>query len=229
MLKELKVMVKALAVISGDLDSMLAAKMVMDQGIDVTGVCFKSAFFSYERAIKESEKLNIQLKIIDITDEYFKFVKNYAFNHEDLRNICIDCSLMKLSYTFRTLEDIGADFIILAEEYSLRSLSQFQDSGYAKYNLDETSVDDKVLRPLHLKYTSPTVMERRGIIDRERLLKYNENLDEIRVEFAKELGLKEIINYEGNCRLANPLFSSRLTDLFNYNKDCTVNDIKKLI
>lgn len=222
-------MVKALAVISGSLDSILAAKIVRDQGIDVTGVCFKSVFFSYERAVKEAEKLNIELKIIDVTDEHFNLVRNYAFNHKGIENICNDCNQMKLSYAFRTLQDIGANFLILAEDFNVNKMDISKESIYKSFDFDVTTLNEIVLRPLHLKYEWPTILEQRGFIDRKKLLKFNENLEKTRVEFAKEIGLKEIIKYEGQCKLTNPLFSSRLNKLFNYNKDCTVNDVEKLM
>ena len=41
---------KALALISGGLDSMLAAKLILDQGIEVIGISFESPFFSAKRA-----------------------------------------------------------------------------------------------------------------------------------------------------------------------------------
>ena len=40
-------MTRALALISGGLDSILAAKLIKEQGIDVIGICFKSYFFRY--------------------------------------------------------------------------------------------------------------------------------------------------------------------------------------
>ena len=45
-------MAKALAMISGGLDSILAAKLIKEQGIEVLGICFRSYFFSEESAIK---------------------------------------------------------------------------------------------------------------------------------------------------------------------------------
>ena len=35
-------MTRALAMISGGLDSILAAKLIKEQGIDVIGICFRS-------------------------------------------------------------------------------------------------------------------------------------------------------------------------------------------
>lgn len=41
-------MTRALAMISGGLDSTLAAKLIKEQGIEVIGICFKSYFFNEE-------------------------------------------------------------------------------------------------------------------------------------------------------------------------------------
>lgn len=45
-------MTKSLAMISGGLDSILAAKLIKEQGIDVLGICFRSYFFNEQSAIK---------------------------------------------------------------------------------------------------------------------------------------------------------------------------------
>jgi tRNA-uridine 2-sulfurtransferase len=225
MLRELREMTRALAVLSGDLDSILATKAVMEQGVDVTGICFKSAFFSYESAVKASEKLNLELKIIDITDEHFRIVKGYVNDNKDIKNICKDCSYMKLSYAIRTLKDIEADFLVLSEDFEVNQENLLRKSGYS----DERSLDALILRPLNIRHMTPTIMEERGILDREKLLRFYESRDKARVELAEEIGLKGYIAYEDKCRLSNPLFSSRLKELFAYNKDCTVKDIERLM
>jgi len=39
-------MTRALALISGGLDSILAARLIKEQGIEVIGICFASAFLA---------------------------------------------------------------------------------------------------------------------------------------------------------------------------------------
>jgi tRNA-uridine 2-sulfurtransferase len=227
MLKELMEMTRALAVMSGDLDSILAVKAVMEQGIDVTGVCFKSAFFSYESAAKESEKLNIELKIIDITDEHFSLVKN-CVNNKDVDNLCINCNSMKLSYAIRILKDVGADFLVLSDNINSNVGNESRKNGYFNAYDDKKNIETLVLRPLHAKYMAPTTVEKSGIVDREKLLRFCESLDKTRIEVSRELGFENFINYEDKCKLLHPLFSSRLKELFTYNKNCTVNDSESI-
>lgn len=44
MKRRVSLMTRALAMISGGLDSTLAAKLIKDQGIEVIGICFRSYF-----------------------------------------------------------------------------------------------------------------------------------------------------------------------------------------
>ena len=65
-------MTRALAMISGGLDSTLAAKLVKDQGIEVIGVCFKSYFFGEESAKKMCEQIGVELVVVDFSREHFE-------------------------------------------------------------------------------------------------------------------------------------------------------------
>jgi len=68
--------IRAIALLSGGLDSMLAAKLILDQGIEVIGISFESPFFSADRARTAAKQLGIPLITWDITDELIKVLKN---------------------------------------------------------------------------------------------------------------------------------------------------------
>ncbi|MDD4272049.1 MAG: 7-cyano-7-deazaguanine synthase, partial [Patescibacteria group bacterium] len=74
-------MAKALVLLSGGLDSMLAARVLMEQSIEVTGLSFKSYFFNTAKAKKAAGELGIKLIEVDFSDEHLEMVKNPAHGY----------------------------------------------------------------------------------------------------------------------------------------------------
>ena len=67
--------IKALALVSGGLDSLLAAKLIQDQGIEVTGVHFKIPFCKLD--IKKSfPDIGIKLLEFDLGAEFLSLIRN---------------------------------------------------------------------------------------------------------------------------------------------------------
>ncbi len=87
----MKKKIKALVLLSGGLDSMLAAKVLMEQGVEVTGISFKSYFFNADKAKKVAEQLGIKLIEVDFSKEHLQMVKNPAHGYGKNINPCIDC------------------------------------------------------------------------------------------------------------------------------------------
>ena len=91
-------MTRALAMVSGGLDSILAAKLIKDQGIDVIGICFRSHFFNEENAKKMVKQIDIPLKVVDFSPAHFEMVKNPKNGYGKNMNQCIDCHAMMIIY-----------------------------------------------------------------------------------------------------------------------------------
>ena len=60
-------MKKALALLSGGLDSSLAIWLVKKQGIKVKALIFKSAFFSEKKGVLAAEQLKVPYQVIDFS------------------------------------------------------------------------------------------------------------------------------------------------------------------
>ncbi|CDF57242.1 DUF814 domain-containing protein [Thermobrachium celere] len=216
-------MARALALISGGLDSGLAAKLVKDQGIEVIGICFKSAFFGCDRAIKMCEQIDIPLKVIDFSEEHLEMVKNPKHGYGKNMNPCIDCHAMMLNYAGKLMKELNADFIVTGEVLNQRPMSQNRqaldivkrESGYEEY----------ILRPLCAKNLPETWMEKEGLVDREKLLGISGRGRKVQMELAEKWGIKEYPSPAGGCKLTDPGFSKRLKDLLTYNKDAKVDDV----
>lgn len=219
-------MTKALAMISGGLDSILAAKLIKDQGIDVIGICFKSYFFGPKNAIKMTDQVGIPLEVVDFSSEHFELVKSPKHGYGKNINPCIDCHTMMLNYTGKLLEKYAADFIITGEVLNQRPMSQ------NRISLDivkkESGFSDKILRPLCAKNLNPTKMELEGLVDREKLLDISGRSRKVQMELAEKWGIVDYPSPAGGCRLTEPGYANRLRELLEHKETPTTNDLELL-
>lgn len=207
-------MTRALAMVSGGLDSILAAKLIKDQGIEVIGICFKSYFFGPGNAIKMTKQVDIPLEVVDFSEEHFDLVKNPKHGYGKNINPCIDCHAMMLNYTGKLLEKYNADFIITGEVLNQRPMSQ------NRISLDivkkESGFSDKILRPLCAKNLNPTKMELEGLVDREKLMDISGRSRKVQMELAENWNIKDYPSPAGGCKLTEPNYSKRLKELLKY-------------
>ncbi len=75
--------IRALALYSGGLDSILACRVVMNQGIDVQAIHFITPFFGYDKKGKENEvkdyaakHYGIMLKVVNVGREFLGMVRH---------------------------------------------------------------------------------------------------------------------------------------------------------
>jgi len=219
-------MTTALAMISGGLDSILAAKIVKDQGIEVIGICFKSNFFGEENALKIVKQIDIPLEVVDFSDEHFKMVKNPKHGYGKNMNPCIDCHAMMMRHCGELLERFHADFIITGEVLNQRPMSQNRSALDIVKN--ESGIGHKILRPLCAKNLNPTQMEIEGLIDREALMDIKGRNRKIQIELAEKLGILEYPSPAGGCKLTEPNYSIRLEDLLEHKEDASKKDLELL-
>lgn len=216
-------MTKALAMMSGGLDSTLAAKLMKDQGIEVIGICFKSHFFGAKNAIRMAEQINIPLEVVDFSEEHFNMVKNPKHGYGKNMNPCIDCHAMMMNYSGKMLEKYEADFIITGEVLNQRPMSQNKSS------LDvvkkESGFSDKILRPLCAKNLAPTKMELEGLVDREKLMDISGRSRKVQMELAEKWGIKDYPSPAGGCKLTEPNYAKRLRDLLDKKEDIIASDL----
>lgn len=219
-------MTTALAMISGGLDSILAAKLVKEQGIEVIGICFKSHFFNENNAIKMTKQIGIPLEIVDFSDEHFKMVKNPKHGHGKNMNPCIDCHAMMMRYCGELLEKFHADFIITGEVLNQRPMSQNRSALDIVKN--ESGIGRKILRPLCAKNLNPTEMEIEGLIDREALLDIKGRNRKVQMELAEKWGIVDYPSPAGGCKLTEPNYSLRLRELVENKEDISSKELELL-
>lgn len=225
-------MAKALALLSGGLDSTLAIRVIMEQGIEVVALNFVTVFCRCTshgscklEAVKVSEKFGIPIKVINTTERFLELVKKPKFGYGKNMNPCIDCRINIFRAAGDYMREIGADFIITGEVLGQRPMSQRMD---AMNIIDkEANLTGLVLRPLCAKHMPPTIPEKTGIVDRERLLQIKGRSRKDQIQLADVFQIKDYPCSAGGCLLTDPEFAHRMRDLVD-NCDADVNDVNLL-
>jgi tRNA U34 2-thiouridine synthase MnmA/TrmU len=218
--------IRALGLLSGGLDSILAVKVIQAQGIAVTGITFISPFFSDHAARKAVEFLKIPLIVEDITTAHLELVKHPRYGHGKAFNPCIDCHLFMVQQAGKVMEREGFSFLFTGEVLGERPMSQnkgsldliARKSGYGPY----------LVRPLSAKLLPPTEAEQQGRVDREKLLDIAGRGRKRQFALAQEFGITEYPTPAGGCLLTDQGFARRLEDLFQHQPDPSINDIQRL-
>jgi len=217
---------KALVLFSGGLDSMLAAKILINQDIEVMGLTFSSYFFGSKKDRQSAGQLGIKLKEIDFSDKHLEMVKNPKYGYGKNMNPCIDCHALMLKGAKKIMDDEGYDFIATGEVLGQRPMSQNKEAleTVAKYS----GVGEKLVRPLSAKLLNITEPEKAGKIIRGKLLNISGRTRDKQLELVKKYGIKEYASPGGGCLLTDPIFSDRLIKMFDYWSDCKGNDVELL-
>ena len=206
---------KALALFSGGLDSILAIKVIQEQNIEVEGVYVDLGFETNKEKtdylLKMAGKLNIKLNIVDKKEEYIENILfNPVYGYGKNMNPCIDCHAFMIRSAKELLEEKNASFIISGEVLGQRPMSQRREAMQCVNKLSDK--ESLVLRPLSAKLLPPTLPEIKGWIDREKLLDISGRDRKKQMELAKKYGLEDYESPSGGCLLTDINFSKRLKD-----------------
>lgn len=221
---------KALALLSGGLDSTLAVKLMLDQGLDVEAVNFVSPFCLCKKggcgAPEVARRLNVPLKTINVGEEYLKIVRKPRFGYGKNMNPCIDCRIFMLKKAKRYARETGASFIFTGEVLGQRPMSQH---GKTLSIIEkEAGLKGKILRPLSAKLLPPTEIERKGLVNREMLLDIEGRSRKKQIDLAQELKVTEYSCPAGGCLLTYKEFASKLRDLFEHRKRVSWKEVQLL-
>lgn len=218
--------IQAIGLSSGGLDSILAALVLKNQGIDVLWVSFETPFFSSDKARQASRMTGIDLRVEKITNVYMEMLCAPKAGYGKNMNPCMDCHALMFRLAGQIMEQVGASFLFSGEVLGQRPKSQTKNalnyvakhSGYAGY----------ILRPLSAKILEPTIVENLGLVDREKLFDFSGRTRKPQIALAKALGVTKYPAPGGGCLLTDKEFANRLKDLLAHQNICAERDFELL-
>ncbi len=211
-----------MALFSGGLDSLLAIKLMLEQGIEVHALNFVLPFTkadsedqSCSDAIKGIKILgNIPFKQQRHGDDFLEMIRGARYGYGKGINPCIDCRIFSIKKGAEYMEEIGASFVFTGEVLGQRPMSQHSRAlGIVER---DSTIPGLILRPLSAHLLEPTIPEKNGWVDRERLLSFCGRNRKPQIALAKELGISAFPSPAGGCILTHSSFGTRLKDYFSH-------------
>ncbi len=209
---------------------MLAAKVVMEQGVHVEGINFYTGFCveGHTHAIRAkdqakpkrnnalwvAEQLGMKLHIIDIVEQYKSIVINPKHGYGANLNPCLDCKIFMVSQATQWMEQNGFDFIITGEVIGQRPMSQRKNT--MPIIAKQSAAEDRLLRPLCAQNLPETLPEREGWVDRSTLLGITGRGRHQQIALAAKYGFADYAQPAGGCCfLTHKEYSVKLQDLWD--------------
>jgi tRNA-uridine 2-sulfurtransferase len=220
-----------IGLISGGLDSLLAVRLLQEQGITVIGLMIETGFTTDYKwrelqqvnsdsmpediplSQKLAEKLGIEMVVRDISEAFYEMLLNPRFGYGKFINPCIDCRILMLKTARELMLERNADFVFTGEVISQRPMTQFRST--LRQTEADAELEGRLLRPLSAKLLEPTIPEKEGKVDRRQLEEIVGRSRTRQLELAKKWDLSEMAAAGGgNCQLISPEYSKRAWDLF---------------
>jgi tRNA U34 2-thiouridine synthase MnmA/TrmU len=223
--------VKAIAMLSGGLDSTLALALVKRQGIEVKAVNFYTGFCVTEtqrrkggradgtvprnEALRAAADLEVDVEYVDISGRaYLDMLVHPRWGYGANANPCVDCRVFMMSRAREIMEREGAAFVFTGEVLGQRPKSQRRDT--LRIIERESRLEGRLLRPLSAKLLEPTIPERDGLVDRERLEDISGRSRHRQMELAQQLGVVDWPQPAGGCcYLTDEAFGRKFFDLLD--------------
>ncbi|EDP74479.1 hypothetical protein [Hydrogenivirga sp. 128-5-R1-1] len=233
--------VRAVALLSGGLDSSLAVRILQEQGVEVKALHFYTGFCITEHkrrlgltkkdgrqyvnpALKAAAQLGVPLDIVDISEDYYNIVLNPKFGYGKNVNPCIDCRIFMLKKAKEIMEREGYHFVITGEVLYQRPMSQTPDR--LKLIEKESGLEGYILRPLSAKRLPPTIPEIKGWVDRDKLYGIMGRGRKVQMELAKRFGIEEYEQPAGGCcYLTDENYAFRFREAFATEGSITRDDL----
>ncbi|HUH66697.1 MAG TPA: 7-cyano-7-deazaguanine synthase, partial [Syntrophales bacterium] len=222
---------KAIVLLSGGLDSTLAVRLMIDQGIEITAVHFTSIFCNCTprkagcklQARKIAEELDVPIHVIHKGMDYIRMVEDPPHGYGSGMNPCIDCRIYMLRKVKELMPQMGASFVVTGEVLGQRPMSQHRNT--LRLIERESELEAMILRPLSAQHFSPTIPEQEGIVDRQKLLAISGRSRKEQIGLAERFSISDYPCPAGGCLLTDKEIAARLRDLFDHVPDYDMTDL----
>ncbi len=222
---------KAIAMISGGLDSTLALALVKRQGIEVkainfyTGLCITETqrrkggrpdgTMPQNEALRAAADLEVDIEYVDVSEQgYLDLIVNPRYGYGANANPCVDCRIFMMRKAREIMEREGASFVFTGEVLGQRPKSQRRDTLRAVEK--ESGLTGRLVRPLSARLLEPSIPEREGILDRSLLLDISGRSRQRQIRLAREMGIAEWPQPAGGCcYLTDESFSRKFFDVLD--------------
>ena len=155
----------AVVLLSGGLDSTLAVKMMVEQGIKLTAVPFTSPFCNCSsrktgcrhQARRVAAEFGVPIRVVVKGMDYMRIVEKAPHGYGRGMNPCIDCRIYMLRKVSGMMAEIGASFVVTGEVLGQRPMSQHRQA--IEIIEKESGLAGRILRPLSAHHFPPTLPE----------------------------------------------------------------------
>lgn len=210
----------ALGLFSGGLDSILACRVVANQGVRVVALKFVTPFFDSELLACREEyarnmfgKYGIEVELVDVSEGYLRLLDNPAHGFGKHFNPCIDCKILMLRRARELMPAYGASFLVTGEVLGQRPMSQRRDT--LRVIERDSGCTGILLRPLSARLMPPTAAEQEGLVNRERLHDFSGRSRRQQKRLAAEFGITDYPTPAGGCMLTDPNLAVRIKHFYN--------------
>lgn len=212
---------KAIVLVSGGLDSILAVRAIKEQEIDPVAVHFHMPFVKpTEQQVRDKlhknvvEQVGCRLRFEVVHDEYMQMFKSPKYGYGKNLNPCIDCKILFLTLARRIMDQEGASFVATGEVVGQRPMSQ-QKSTLRQIEKN-CGLDGLLVRPLSALCMPETIPQKEGWLKPHKLFAMNGRTRTAQIKLAEKWGICEYPAPAGGCLLTDPCFSRRLRDLMDH-------------
>jgi len=220
---------KGIILFSGGLDSLLAVRILQDQGIELTGYHVILPFLSPDldpetlEAASYARALDLPMIYHRAGEEYLEMLRHPAHGYGKHVNPCIDCKIYCIRKAAELMKQTGADFVATGEVVGQRPMSQLKHM--LRHIEKESGIEGRLLRPLSARILEPTIPEKEGLVDRDRLLDINGRGRGRQMELAGHYGIEKYSSPAGGCLFTDTFIAPRIMDLLEHSPDVTPVEI----
>src|SRR3989338_8636103 len=208
--------VRGVGLISGGLDSILAARIMKELGVEVHGLYFAMPWgcCDKDKALSATQKLDIPFVSLQLNEEYLEMVRKPKHGYGTALNPCVDCRAHMFTRARKYMESINAQFVFTGEVLGQRPMSQMRHS--MKTIEIESGLEGRLLRPLCAQLLDPTIPEKEGLINRNRLLTISGRSRKEQLELAQKFEIDNYLPTGGGCLLTDKNFARRMEDTLEH-------------